>query len=903
MSDAYGDFSASRDPEDPAFHCTPTRIPIQPVRFSLLPYDLSSVSKPGSIGAPGDYIIRLLRRGFVYIYVEAVEDEDGATSRNGTWYVFRRGTSPNDVNADEVPEGTQYLEQGSFLFHKYEWTDNYGRGDWRFDGESGRHCWVPSWASKIWIAYSEYRWPSNFFRDGHGAAFRQRMMTPVDLRGSNQWAAYIGEATDLVEEWKPAESRGPTLRSRLALSQTAFQETPPNTWDPALVPGANDRCVGVVAVPDPLGDIAEMNYRLEQKDAHQRAFSASHAFPLSIGHISEQLEGGMEPRDNWYNEGGILPDLISANGPALKPGWKPSYLGLRSIVETAEAITAELVAAVLGQIADTGNGMLGTHLELAAALAQGDDLEAQEYFSVLLGRALGSIGITPLGSQAISQGLGANLPVSGPSLRSVLSTFRRLWGATVNKGFDAYQRRQYSFRIVMEAVAVELGAQLGSGQAAIGTWQDALDAGFRQGPNARLMFSTQTVDLDDAINYMTNGQTGLQGAGYVATDIAAEIDDAGRAISQQMVGAGATADIPTIRTSTTVEMVGGFDAAGRIEVAGLTYASAGLLLSTWGLIATATAQSRADGMFERGAITSIGQSKPFQVTMAAVGLAEGLRSTFQAAGRVGATQSARITAEVVETIYQGAGAANLRGLTLVSARTGAASAGLGQSLNKLLPKVAIAVGLTMSAIEFARGVERQDRSQMLGNALMFVGGLMLIPGLNIAVGVAGAIVLTVGLLVSMTSYSQIEDVARLGFWGSSDGYHDLPTRPGFMTLISASKDLPAPWDDWYANELSSFAELGWSPVIEDPVAGDGRLLIRTQAVSQGNTGLVDVDAWSVGHRGRRQRLSVGKLAVPGQPQMVVTLSGNTSGQVVVRASVRGTRTGIDFETERRFSNP
>ncbi|MEM7642677.1 MAG: hypothetical protein AAF366_09125 [Pseudomonadota bacterium] len=81
------------------------------------------------------------------------------------------------------------------------------------------------------------------------------------------------------------------------------------------------------------------------------------------------------------------------------------------------------------------------------------------------------------------------------------------------------------------------------------------------------------------------------------------------------------------------------------------------------------------------------------------------------------------------------------------------------------------------------------------------------------------------------------------------------------------------------------------------------MLIRTEAVREGNTGLVDVEAWSMGRRGRRERLSVRKLAVPGQPHMVVTLSGDTSARVLVRASVRGTRTGVDFETEREFDNP
>ena len=218
----YGDFSASQDPEDAAFHCTPGRIPILPVRFSLLPYDLGSITKPTGIASAGDYIIRETRRGFIYIFAERAESDEDTTSRNGIWSVFRRGTTANDPNADEVPENTEYTEIGSFNFQKYEWTDNYGRGDWSFTGEVYKHCWVPSWASKVWIAYSEYRWPPSFFRDAHDPATRAKLMTPVDLRGSNQWSAFIGEARDLVEEWKPDSSRSSTLRSRLRTRANAL---------------------------------------------------------------------------------------------------------------------------------------------------------------------------------------------------------------------------------------------------------------------------------------------------------------------------------------------------------------------------------------------------------------------------------------------------------------------------------------------------------------------------------------------------------------------------------------------------------------------------------------------------------------------------------------------------------
>jgi len=427
---SYGDFSPSDDPEDEAFRCTKDIIPVLPVRYSLLPYDTKGAVKPTSIGDTGDYIVRTLRRGFVYIYIERVEEPGSGSTPDNIWHVWRRTTDPQDINASYVPDGTDHIET-SGGFAKYEFTDNYGAGTWRFEGQPSTRCWVPADASVIWMAYSEFRWPRAFFRDGHAEDWRRQMMTRVDLRGTNNHAATIGEAANLVEEWKPESDRLTGLR--LNLSQTGFVRSEPPTWAVPITEG-NENCVAIAALADPLGDIREMGYRLEQIDDHRKSFHAAHAFPLTIGRFCEQLQPSIKPRDGRL-------DGVIFSGPALQPGWQASYLSLRSIEDTLSSQIRSLVEGILEHMDDSAPQMLGRHLQLAQPDADNGEEDAVEYWSLMFGTALAQISITSLGSASIQQGLGAPIDAPGPSLRTYLSRFRSVWGAMVNKPLEELTKR------------------------------------------------------------------------------------------------------------------------------------------------------------------------------------------------------------------------------------------------------------------------------------------------------------------------------------------------------------------------------------------------------------------------------------------------------------------------------
>ncbi len=892
----YGDFSPSSDPEDTAFHCTPGHIPIYPVRFSLLPYDnLRAPAKPTSIGAPGDYIVRTIRRGFVYIYIEQPEERRNASSSDGIWYVFRYSTGGEDANSDVTPAKAPVSDRGNGQFVKYEWTDNYGDGEWTYSNESSSDCWVPKWASKIWVSYSEFRWPPAFFRKGHQTAFREQMMAPVNLRSVNTWAAFVGDAVNLVEEFKPAGSQPQPLKARLELSQTGFQGGV--DWNPRIT-DANDKCVAIVAVHDVMGDIEEMSYRLQKLDDHQKNFAASFAYPLTIGKLCSRLEPNLDKRDGWFE----------FNKYALAKEWKIHYDGLAGQQRAMLRFMEDCTAGLCVQMNDRGPQMLGRHLELAATEAANKDELAAEYYSVMLGRTLAAMNLSHCGTSVLRRALGnttVKLPEGAPEIKDWVDKLGTMWGGLKEVAYDRIRKTQYSFQIAFEAVAVQLSNELVTGNQRIANWKDALEAGFRQGPNSRLAFGTMTMSLEQAGNF-------VQGVGgsYDASRLTGELvnGEIPRVISQRFINAGPTADIPYIRTSTTWTLVGGVTAEKRIAMADLPHNALAVFASSWALFSTIDGYKKAGTMIRMGKLTEFTSSQGFQTAAATASVSDALLNTYKAVGRT-THSTARISAEALETLYNSRairGAAPLVGVAQPASALGRRLA-FGATA---LPYVAAIFGAVASAGGIARGVEREDDAEVWGNAAMLIGGLLLIPGLGwIAAGI-GAVILAIGFLISLGSYNQLEDIVRFSFWGSSDDYWGRD-RPLTSSAIDWTRDLPEPYKGYFEEELARFGELTWAPVITNPTAGDRQVLVQSSAISELGVAGVEV---KVTHQVLSMRgdfymprsLPSRKQRIGATDTMLVIMDPphpNGGRNVEVEVSVRGPRSGFEHSSKASFDSP
>ncbi|OSQ38193.1 toxin VasX [Thalassospira sp. MCCC 1A01428] len=847
----YGDFSANADSEETFFPCQRSSIPILPVRFSQLPYDLESAQEPSSIGSPGSRIIRTLRRGFVYVYVENPQEPGDASDRHGpgSWYVFRYDTKGQDINGDFVPSGTDSYHRADYSFTKYEWTDNYGADTWRYDSSTpaSKTIWVPKWASKVWLAYSEYRWPPAFFRQGHEESFRKQIMQPVNLRGSNQWAAYIGKAEELVEEFKPSPSRvDPTLEARLALSQTKFAIATP--------PQISDECAVLAALHDPLGDILEMQFRYAAKIDHKQNFSKANVYPLTIGRFCKVIKEQVPKRDEWYQ----------MQDPAFAENWEISYDNLASIITSIDSTLDELITGINTHIGNESDHHLGKHLALG--FGQENDPDAVGYASLLLGRALAGLGATARGHIAIRKGLGgaegiANADINkGSSLIKPLRLFMKAWSGFSPGVFERIHRWQFSFDITLEAIALEIAAErkLLDGP----ELRNAISNGYRRSATGTVMMTKRTVSYVDAVKF-------LQGAfndGQVE-DLIAGISPSGQMHMSSLDTRMPTVDMPAVEMNGKVELMGGLRADRTIRSIEAGTAGIGVLLGAWALLETAKAHEKANELFEKGVATSIITGKSFTLTATAIGVADAAMGLGSKTMKMFAS-SEQISQSALEVLYKKAipqGADNL-----IYAPRLASSAGIGRVVTTWLPRVSILLGMVMSAGGIYRGIERDDPAEIIGNTALLVGTIMM---LFPATAWIGAIVLLVGLGITFLSYSDTEDVVRKCFWGRQSPYWELQVRPSSNELIEETRNLPGQWKQHLEEEIHWFEDLLWSMTIENKTEDDGMFVIESPAFTEETPGTLEL----------RIRELYGRSWELSYDLSTRQISGDDSGQVHVNA--------------------
>lgn len=912
-----GDFSASRDPEDPAFRCTQGFIPIHPVRFSLQPYDnILDPAKPASITEPGDYILRAIRQGYVYIFIETPEVSQGATDSDGTWYNFRYMTETQDVNSCANPARVQADAQSFGKFHKYEWTDNYGRGEWRYDDAPYSHCWVPDWASKIWVAYSEFAWPPEFFEKSHDAAFRQQIMMPVVLRGQNQWAAYIGDALSLVEEFKNPEDIDHLVRVRLAQSQTGFQSR--HDWRPEVTE-ENADCVAIVAVHDPVGDVAEMYFRSEMiRDEHEK-LSATFAYPLTIGQFCQSIKGNVPARDGFLNRN--LPEFM-INQPALDPTWESHYLAHKSMVEARLTFLDELADSIAGRMNDESDQMLGKLLALATQLAEEtDDPDGHiaEYMMRLLSQPLLGLACTQRGIDIMRLGLGAT-DIQSPGLPGIqkwLARMRNVWGAVQKLPFQRMREAQYSFHITFEALAIPLGMQIAAGTQSVEIWQGALNAGFQSIEGDPILIGSTRKSLGEAIEFLQrNHETNNPDRTYSASpmDIVMDKVDGTTSLSVgRVIGTGDTADVPYVRTISSVTLAGGTGAESTIQRVEMGYQLLGAMLSVWGLYSAALSFKRSPTLFANDGFTAMGLSYGFQLTTASISVMISVHDTYKLLARsrqTGAQTIARLSSDAVDTLYKGLRlpgnhATNLANPSMFRAAMRGdlsdAATILGRRLKKhAIPLVGYVLGAVTSTVNIGRGLARSDKNEVIGNVMMLFGGLMMFPGAGWLVATIGAVILVVGFLITLTSYDAVEDIARVSFWGTHDEYWEGERPLTKAQQIEMSRGLNGPYEQFFRDEVALFGELTWAPQISNPTDGDGEILVRTGAILVHGPEAVTVRVTRelpapVGYR--TVSVSTTRHAIPGTDGVRVSIPTTRAGgawrRVKVTASVRGPASGYE----------
>jgi hypothetical protein len=167
-------------------------IPIIPMRYvqkwDVLQRQISETyipKIPNSLESSEDYELARLRQGYIYIFF----------SLNGKeyWHVYEHITNEDDDNASIRAEKRNFLAEVPFSFVKYEW-ENGAKSNWAsYDINNPEnkpvtypYVFLNKDVTECWVAYSEYRWPEEFFRkSSEDSNFREKLMTYSDLRCKN----------------------------------------------------------------------------------------------------------------------------------------------------------------------------------------------------------------------------------------------------------------------------------------------------------------------------------------------------------------------------------------------------------------------------------------------------------------------------------------------------------------------------------------------------------------------------------------------------------------------------------------------------------------------------------------------------------------------------------------------
>ena len=252
-------------PVDQPPPCDPKVIPIIPVRYSLTEKQLERAGETGEIaGEPVDngifdqrYDLRRIRQGYVYIYAHFGQNGEGSDSkRNDVWLVFRYDTTRDDVNSSapkSEPGIAHSHNKGEYVFLKFKWEDGTPYGPWKAEGKPYPYAFVQKESSLIDIAWSEERWPADFFSRLEGSSKeRKRIMQQVNLKVPSTYHSFPATMLhEKVADFNPANVDEKSNSMRRTSIGYSGQHTISICED-------DEKRARVVALHDPVGNAQDL---------------------------------------------------------------------------------------------------------------------------------------------------------------------------------------------------------------------------------------------------------------------------------------------------------------------------------------------------------------------------------------------------------------------------------------------------------------------------------------------------------------------------------------------------------------------------------------------------------------------------------------------------------------------
>ncbi|OOF55895.1 hypothetical protein BKK56_05010 [Rodentibacter genomosp. 2] len=267
--------------------------PIYPARFSLTQTALDNIAKTGEappmptgIGDP-NYELRRLRQGYFYIYSQ--KHVGKTTDLKGKWVIFKYTVSDDDSNAPELRG-----EKGNlpYQFTQYEWTEGNPRKEWvpAKGVNTHYHAFVNPQTAIIEFAYSEFRWPAELFEKLEvDPDTRAKIMQKLALKKLESDFSFVlteQSLQTLVPDFNP-DSSDTNQNAQYRATTVGYNDK--QDLNLPIKPCKNGEPI-VVAVFDPIGNIYDIAACSVVAVANDAADRAKELYPVTTARAVKSLE-------------------------------------------------------------------------------------------------------------------------------------------------------------------------------------------------------------------------------------------------------------------------------------------------------------------------------------------------------------------------------------------------------------------------------------------------------------------------------------------------------------------------------------------------------------------------------------------------------------------------------------
>lgn len=794
----------SQQPADqPKSFCDPQVIAIFPVRYALTKDKLGQIAAGAtSIAVPQnkdnlrDHELRRIRAGYVYIYGD-----------NDTWRVYRYLADPStDENSTLDFEDSERKAGARQKFYEINWSNGAG-SIWRAVSNPASYLTVSSTVSKIWIAYSEERWPFHMLEllENH-ASLRAKVMQEINLTAEDTPHSFkLDQLPQKVAEFRSSAARNPVENQ---MRYTQLQAEQVSRLDPLCE--RNKETARAVVLRDDLGELLDVGALHVQLAATIQRFAQEHYYATSMADCVDLIRTDVNnTQDKWYKYFSTHP---------LNPQFDTLRRQIRTEMAAQERRSAGMIGLMATIFARDGNfspiAEIGVAMNGISAIRDKRSAEAWAYCWFLLGRSWQYTAVTATGNTV----MGKVFDDQGPGKTSDwLKVMTSLLDAS-NKGSYAFEirtLRHFNFAVSSQAyVMAQRWTRSPAGIFFIESFAK---------PHGRVV-TMRTVPASNvaavireqfaSMNVPTRGGSFDAATGHFASARTHLLN------------------IPVVEGGASINMTNsGQSHFQALHVADNVLKGASLLL---GLCTTYSALQQLSKPAGREAtmLGSAVNNAKVQVISELVGLAAAITDI----GKItSAANFGGIRAEGMRALFQNGARFNLAEIKVLNLQSTVNGSAVNISKFASFANAALMVGAAIAIGRSYEGWVRGDMNAALGNALVAAGSIVMLAVGSTGFGaVAGLVMIAVGTAITIFADDDLTKWLRGSFWG--EGYYvywDRDRIPDFNLQLQLSKALAnrnSAMSGYYKQELEDFLDLIWGISVSNQAKGDKKVEIYCGAI-------------------------------------------------------------------------